>query len=107
MHGGSTGFGRRSPRAVDGIVAGAQAAGTFEAGKLPSTWVLVARGDESVDEFFLESPFGGAGRSHNEDPVAWICRGVRPDGRVLLGAVDLAVDLFVSEVLDQDERRAR
>ena len=93
----------KAPRVLDGIVAGAPGARGLGRGRLRSTWVLVARGDEPVEEFFLDSPFGEDGAEGGEDPIAWICRGIRADGTVRLGAVDFDVDRFVSDVLHDSE----
>lgn len=91
----------RAPRVLDGIVAGGPRARGFGRGRLRATWVLVAREDEPVEEFFLNSPFGEEDSGNGEDPVAWICRGVRADGTLRLGAIDFEVDHFVSDVLHQ------
>ena len=99
---------RSAPRVLDGIVAGGPRARGFGRGRLRATWVLVARGDEAVEEFFLEGPFGEVHAEGGEDPIAWICRGVRADGTLRLGALDFEVDHFVSDVLhragEADER---
>ena len=89
-------------RARDGIVTGARRSSAFERRQASATWVLVARSDEPVEDFFIESPFGSEDRCREEDPVPWICRGVGSDGTVRLGAVDLEVDRFVSDVLSDD-----
>ena len=86
-------------RARDGIVTGAQRARGLGRAQLHGTWVLVARSDEHIEDFFLESPFGVDDESGGEDPVPWICRLVRADGTLRLGTVDLEVDRFVSDVL--------
>jgi hypothetical protein len=87
-------------RARDGIVTGLRGARTVGRRQAGATWILVARADEPVEDFFLESPFGSQDHDEGEDPVAWICRSVQSDGTVRLGAVDLEVDRFVSEVLN-------
>ena len=89
-------------RARDGIVTGARLAVALGRRQASATWVLVARSDEPVEDFFIESPFGSEDRCRGEDPVPWICRGVGSDGTVRLGAVDLEVDRFVSDVLSDD-----
>ena len=95
----------RTLKARDGIVTGASRARGLGRGQARSTWIVVARNDEPVEDFFLESPFGPDDNSEGEDPVPWICRGVGPDGTVKMGAVDLRLDRFVSDVL-MDELRA-
>ena len=89
-------------RARDGIVTGMQGAHKVGRRQAGATWILVARADEPVEDFFLESPFGAGDSAEGEDPVAWICRSVRPDGTVRLGAVNLEVDRFISDVLNDD-----
>jgi len=89
----------RAPRLVDGIVTEASRARGLSRARGRETWLLVARHDEPVEEFFLDSPFGAGDRTAGDDPVAWICRGVRPDGTLRLGFVDFDVDRFASDVL--------
>jgi hypothetical protein len=96
----------RAMRARDGIVTGAARARSFSRVQSDATWLVVARNDEALDDFFLESPFGPDDCSPGEDPVPWICRGVEPDGTVRMGAVDLGVDRFVSDVLSDELRAA-
>ena len=91
-------------RARDGIVTGLHRGRTVGRRQADATWILVARADEPVEDFFLESPFGAQDHGNGEDPVAWICRSVRADGTVRLGAVDLEVDRFVSDVLNDQLR---
>jgi len=93
-------------RARDGIVTGVSATRSLGRRQAGATWVLVARGDEPVEDFFLESPFGAEGHDPGEDPIPWICRSVHPDGTLRLGAADLEVDRFVSEVLNDQLRDA-
>lgn len=106
LQGGSTEARERAPRVLDGIVTGAPRARGLGRGRLRTTWVLVARHDEPVEDFFLDSPFGDEAGG-DEDPVAWICRGVRADGTVRLGAVDFDVDRFASDVLAMVGGRSR
>ena len=61
---------------------------------------------ETFEDFFLESPFGEETATPGEDPIPWICRGVERDGTVRMGAIDLAVDRFVSDVLSDELRDA-
>ena len=89
-------------RARDAIVAGARRTKGLDRDGAGATWVLVARGTEPVEDFFLESPFGPDDKADGEDPVPWICRGVGPDGTLLMGAVDLSVDRFASDVHSDD-----
>lgn len=92
-------------RARDGIVTGPRFSGAPGRKQASATWVLVARNDEPVEDFFMDSPFGSDDHEQHargEDPVAWICRGISSDGKVRLGAVDLEVDRFVSDVLSED-----
>lgn len=89
-------------RARDGIVAGGWRAKGLDGDRASATWVLVARVTEPVEDFFLDSPFGNDDTASGEDPVAWICRGVNADGTLRMGAVDLSVDRFVSDVLSDD-----
>jgi len=89
-------------RARDGIVAGARRAKGLDRERASATWVLVARGSEPVEDFFLESPFGSDDTASGEDPVPWICRGVNANGTLSIGAVDLSVDRFMSDVLSDD-----
>ena len=93
--------GERGARALDAIVAGAAHARGLGRNRLRSTWVLVARNSEPVEDFFLDSPFGEDGRPAGRDPIPWICRGVRADGTLRMAAVDLDVDRFVSDVLNE------
>lgn len=93
-------------RARDGIVTTVRGARRRGPGLPGTAWVLVARGDEHIEDFFLDGPFGLAESDEGEDPRAWICRGVRRDGTVRIGAVDLEVDRFVSEVLNDELRDA-
>ena len=99
--------GEGTPRALDGLVAGGNRAKGLNKANLRSTWILVSRNDEPVEDFFLDSPFGADAVAGGEDPVAWICRGMRADGTVRLGAVDFEVDRFASDVLASIERRGR
>ena len=96
----------QAPRARDGIVTGTNRVRGLGRGQALSTWIVVARTDEAVEDFFLESPFGPDDDEPGEDPVPWICRGIRPDGTVRMGAVDLSVDRFVSDVLNDELRDA-
>ena len=89
-------------RARDGIVAGGARAKDSGRERASATWVLVARGTEPVEDFFLESPFGTDDTGHGGDPVPWICRGVDADGTLRIGAVDLSIDRFVSDDLSDD-----
>jgi len=89
-------------RARDGIVAGGRRSQVTGRERARATWVLVARGTETVEDFFLESPFGADDTGGGGDPVPWICRGVNTDGTLRIGAVDLSVDRFVSDDLSDD-----
>lgn len=89
-------------RARDGIVAGGRRAKVSDRERASATWVLVASGTETVEDFFLESPFGADDTARGDDPVPWICRGVNADGTLRIGAVDLSVDRFVSDDLSDD-----
>jgi hypothetical protein len=89
-------------RARDGIVAGGRRSKITGRERARATWVLVARGTETVEDFFLESPFGADDTGGGGDPVPWICRGVDTDGTLRIGAVDLSVDRFVSDDLSDD-----
>ena len=91
-------------RARDGIVAGMQQARVLGRRQAGATWILVARADERVEDFFLDSPFGAQDAEEGEDPRAWICRSVRADGTLRMGEVDLGIDRFVSEVLNDQLR---
>ena len=92
----------QSLRARDGIVAGGKRAKVSDRERASATWVLVARGNETVEDFFLESPFGADDTGRGGDPVPWICRGVSAEGILRIGAVDLSVDRFVSDDLSDD-----
>ena len=46
-----------------------------------TAWIVVARSTEPVEEFFLDGPFGRGESRRGDDPVAWICRGVRTTSR--------------------------
>ena len=89
-------------RARDGIVAGGRRFKTTDRERVSATWVLVARGTETVEDFFLESPFGADDRSCGDDPIPWICRGVSTDGTLRMGEVDLSIDRFISDDLSDD-----
>lgn len=97
----------QASRVLDGIMPGAARVRSIGRGRLRSTWILVARGSEPVEEFFLESPFAAEDEPTSRDPFAWICRGVRADGTLRLGAVDLDIDRFVSDVLGRTAARDR
>ena len=92
----------QSLRARDGIVAGGRRSKVSDRERASATWVLVARSTETVEDFFLESPFGADDTAGGGDPVPWICRGVGTDGTLRMGAVDLSVDRFVSDDLSDD-----
>lgn len=96
----------RALRARDGIVTGTRECRVLGRGQAHSTWVVVARNDEIVEDFFLESPFGPEDLGSGDDPVPWICRGMGADGTVRLGEVNLEVDRFVSDVLNDELRDA-
>lgn len=95
----------RTLRPRDGIVTGARESSRLGRGQARATWVVVARNDEIVEDFFLESPFG-PDQPSGEDPTAWICRGLGQDGTVRMGEVNLDVDRFVSDVLNDELRAA-
>ena len=95
----------RALKARDGIVAGSKrtrSSAAFGRGQARATWVVVARNDEQFEEFFLESPYGEDACATGEDPVPWICRGVDSDGILHIGAIDLRVDRFLSDVLNDE-----
>ena len=89
-------------RARDGIIAGGRRYKESDRECASATWVLVARGTETVEDFFLESPFGADDTARGGDPIPWICRGVNADGTLRIGEVDLSVDRFVSDDLSDD-----
>lgn len=101
---------RGALRPRDGIVTSAAArprtGPALGRSQAKSTWIVVARTDEAFEDFFLDSPFGDDAGAPGEDPIAWICRDVNPDGTLRMGAIDLSNDRFVSDVLSDELRDA-
>ena len=63
------------------------------------TWVLAASSEERIADFFLENEAAPPGE---KDPMTWLCRRVRPDGRIILGRMNLRDDRFLSEIFSSD-----
>ncbi|RMG47296.1 MAG: hypothetical protein D6718_04055 [Acidobacteria bacterium] len=88
-------------RPVDAFVVGGDVA--WETGE--NLWLLLSRPGEKLIDFFIEDEDDAP--SVAADPAPFACAGVRPDGTVLVGAIDWETDRFLSELLDEQEEAAR
>jgi hypothetical protein len=95
-------------RPVDGIIVAGVAGGTPAKGRaargakrwIQDTWVLTASPEESLAEFFLEDFDAPTSWTGAHKPV--VCRGITPDGTLILDNIQLSSDRFLSEIFSTE-----